>query len=429
MARKRTPTLHPACKLFPLLGENELQELAEDIKANGLQNAIILHDGKVLDGQNRLAACKLAGVEPRFVEWKGSGSPLHWVVSQNLMRRHLSASQRAVLALDLLPMLEREAKERQRKSSGRGKKVAKECATFNGKASEAAARIVKSNTRYVETVKEISATAPELLDKIRAGAVGVPSAIKVSKMILSDRQRLFELANGSPLTSKKLTELTKKVRNEARSSAAEAFSRTARFGKGQDIVSGDMSLLWKRLADNSVDLFLCDPVYDQTELYDRLAELAAAKLKPGGLCLAYTGHMRLPVNIEAMARHLEYWWIFAIQHEGNHSAIYARHLQNCWKAVLAFAKPPIKPATAWLKDSLSGGGRDKEFHEWGQHESEAAYLVQRLTSPGELVVDPFCGGGTVPAACKATGRRWLATEINATTAKIARKRLSEMEVK
>jgi hypothetical protein len=125
VAKKRTPTLHPACKLFPLLGKQELQELADDISENGLQNPIVLLNGKVLDGQNRLAACKLAGVEPRFIEWKGSGSPLHWVVSQNMMRRHLSASQKAAVALELLPMLEKEAKERQRKSPGRGQNVAR----------------------------------------------------------------------------------------------------------------------------------------------------------------------------------------------------------------------------------------------------------------------------------------------------------------
>ena len=140
MARTKSPTLHPACKLFPLLGETELQELADDIKENGLQNAIVLHDGKVLDGQNRLAACKLAGIEPTFVEWKGTGSPLHWVVSQNLMRRHLSASQRAAVALELLPMLEKEAKDRQRKSPGRGKKGSEKFADLEGigKASEVA---------------------------------------------------------------------------------------------------------------------------------------------------------------------------------------------------------------------------------------------------------------------------------------------------
>ena len=74
--------LHPACKIFPRLGDAELQDLADDIKANGLQNPITLSEGRILDGRNRLAACKIAGVEPNFEEWSGHGSPVEWVISQ-----------------------------------------------------------------------------------------------------------------------------------------------------------------------------------------------------------------------------------------------------------------------------------------------------------------------------------------------------------
>jgi hypothetical protein len=112
----RRPPLHPACKLFPALGQDELRELADDIAANGLRNPIVMYQGKLLDGRNRWDACELAGVEPRFTEFQGD-DPIGWVVSQNLIRRHLTASQRAVVAFDLLPLLEKEAKERQRRSN------------------------------------------------------------------------------------------------------------------------------------------------------------------------------------------------------------------------------------------------------------------------------------------------------------------------
>jgi hypothetical protein len=42
--------LHPACKLFPQLPDDELQQLAEDIKANGLRNPVVLWGGRILDG-------------------------------------------------------------------------------------------------------------------------------------------------------------------------------------------------------------------------------------------------------------------------------------------------------------------------------------------------------------------------------------------
>jgi len=180
MPKKRL-TYHPACRLFPRLSEQELQTLADDIKTRGLLNPIVLYQGKVLDGRNRLAACRIAKVEPRFVEWDGDGSPVEWVIATNLLRRHLTSSQRAVVALDLLPLLEKEAKERQRFSrSSSAKKCADE--SKGGKASEVAARITRTNSRYVEAVKAIRQKAPELVGMIRSGAVKVPEAVGIADL-------------------------------------------------------------------------------------------------------------------------------------------------------------------------------------------------------------------------------------------------------
>ncbi len=180
---------HPACLLFPKMGRQALRELADDIKARGLLNPIVLYQGKVLDGRSRLAACKMAGVEPRFVQWGGTGSPTAWVISQNLFRRHLTASQRAVVAYDLLPMMADEAKDRQRLSRGRGKKGAQECATFsvNGKASEVAARVTHTNARYVKIIKSIGSEAPDLIPEIRSGLVTVPEAKELAELPAATR--------------------------------------------------------------------------------------------------------------------------------------------------------------------------------------------------------------------------------------------------
>jgi ParB/Sulfiredoxin domain len=84
---------HPAAEMFPLMPDDELRDLAADIKKNGLQYSIIIDGGKILDGRNRLKACKLAGVQPRFVPLDGI-DPITFVLSVNLLRRHLTPLQR-----------------------------------------------------------------------------------------------------------------------------------------------------------------------------------------------------------------------------------------------------------------------------------------------------------------------------------------------
>jgi hypothetical protein len=70
------PPVHPANAIFPMMSDDELEELAESIKAHGrLLKAIVLdRNGVLLDGKCRLRACQMAGVEPRFEVFEGIDS-------------------------------------------------------------------------------------------------------------------------------------------------------------------------------------------------------------------------------------------------------------------------------------------------------------------------------------------------------------------
>jgi ParB-like chromosome segregation protein Spo0J len=58
--------VHPYADAFPMMSDDKLDALADDIKVNGLLHPIIRDkDGRLVDGRNRLAACKRAGIEPR----------------------------------------------------------------------------------------------------------------------------------------------------------------------------------------------------------------------------------------------------------------------------------------------------------------------------------------------------------------------------
>ncbi|MBW3600152.1 MAG: hypothetical protein KY475_23120, partial [Planctomycetes bacterium] len=183
--------------------------MAEDIRRRGkLLEPIVLLGGAVLDGRNRLEACRRAGVQPTFVNWQGEGSPLEWAITKNLRRRQLNASQRAVLVLQVLPLLEWEAKERQRlqSSSPPEGKVAQKCATLllgggdeRGKAAEHAARLVGASPRYIQAAKRIQGACPELLPHVALGKINMidaQMAVNLPPRIRSDV--LKELSQAPP---------------------------------------------------------------------------------------------------------------------------------------------------------------------------------------------------------------------------------------
>lgn len=169
---------HEAAALFPLLEGADLQELAADIAERGLLEPITLLGGAVLDGRNRLRACALAKVEPRFTDWAGTGSPLAWVISKNVKRRHLTPSQRATVAVESLPMFEREAKERQRAHAGTapGKAAGSNTpSTIGGSVSEKgeatahAAKAAGASRAYVADAKAIQEDDPKAFAEVKAG--------------------------------------------------------------------------------------------------------------------------------------------------------------------------------------------------------------------------------------------------------------------
>jgi ParB/RepB/Spo0J family partition protein len=96
---------HPAADVFPMLDDDELEELAADIKANGLLMPLLvgqLNGQSVLvDGRNRREACRRAGITPNYtLLTDGEDLPTR-ILSENVYRRHLTQGQRAIVVAKL----------------------------------------------------------------------------------------------------------------------------------------------------------------------------------------------------------------------------------------------------------------------------------------------------------------------------------------
>lgn len=87
---------HPLSAAFPPMTDAEFGELRADIAANGLRVPITLYEDQVLDGWHRYCGCDQTGTEPRYEEFKGAWrDAVKFVASANVMRRHLTAGERA----------------------------------------------------------------------------------------------------------------------------------------------------------------------------------------------------------------------------------------------------------------------------------------------------------------------------------------------
>lgn len=96
-----TYEVHPAAALFPMISGQAFEELVNDIKLYGQMEPIILDkSGQLIDGRNRARACERLGILPKTKVYDGD-DVLQFVVSHNLHRRHLTDSQRAMIAARL----------------------------------------------------------------------------------------------------------------------------------------------------------------------------------------------------------------------------------------------------------------------------------------------------------------------------------------
>jgi DNA modification methylase len=193
-----------------------------------------------------------------------------------------------------------------------------------------------------------------------------------------------------------------------------------------EIITGDCRELALGIPDDSIDFVMSDPPYadDSMWCWEWLARESARVLKPGGFMFSYTGKRRINEVYRAFDQHLEYWWTIAGFQPDNNQKHWARAVIEAWRPVLVYLKPPAPKRPPTLLDAVRMN-RDKRYHEWGQGEDFAMRYINLWTQPGDLVWEPFTGGGTIPAVCKQLGRNFVAFEVDPTTADRARKRLEQ----
>ncbi|MCW5879703.1 MAG: hypothetical protein KIS91_02030 [Anaerolineae bacterium] len=168
-------TQHPLSAAFPAMSDDEFDSLAEDIRRNGQREAGITYQGAVLDGWHRYRACVQAGIGFQAREFDGE-DPVAFVLSRNLHRRHLTASQRAAAVV--------------RCSEWREVGRPGNCAPGAQLTADAMADTAHVSRRTIVQAK--AAQQAGLGDALVEGKVSAKQAAELAKLPESERERALE---------------------------------------------------------------------------------------------------------------------------------------------------------------------------------------------------------------------------------------------
>lgn len=177
---------HPISQILPMEDMINLTSLADSIKANGQREAIVLFEGKILDGNNRYRACEIAGTTPIFREWGShpadGTSPAHFVKDKNFHRRHLTVGQKATAAEEFFALFEAEAHAAADLDAARQTPLgATGAAPTKAPTRKQAAASFGTSERSVERAATVKKNDPQGFNDLKAGKTTLSAAEKKAK--------------------------------------------------------------------------------------------------------------------------------------------------------------------------------------------------------------------------------------------------------
>lgn len=167
--------------LIPPLTESERSGLEDRLRADGCLSPLVVWNGILLDGHNRLEICERLNIQYGTKSIDGietRDDAMAWIIQNQFSHRNLTKFQRAELVLRLEPLIAAKAKERMRERKGNqpGATSVQNSAPLStpAKTRDELAKIAGISHDTIDKAKTISKRAPEeVKDKLRRGETSI----------------------------------------------------------------------------------------------------------------------------------------------------------------------------------------------------------------------------------------------------------------
>ena len=162
----------------------------------------------------------------------------------------------------------------------------------------------------------------------------------------------------------------------------------------------DSLTLLKTVQAKQIDLGFCDPDWSKQADIDKFITAASEKMK---ILAIMAGNQNYLETLDTMRKHFPVIREIAYIMPGAGTIVDKLNILTCFKPIIvgsfdlerAFHNVVRSPAEA------------HSLHPWGLNLDGVQAVIERLSDPGALIADCYCGGGSVAIACVRTGRRFI----------------------
>jgi 16S rRNA G966 N2-methylase RsmD len=387
-------------KLIPPLSKEEYNQLQTNCLNEGIREAILTWNGFIIDGHNRYEIAKRWDLdfETESKSFKDELAVKIWMAYNQLGRRNLQDFVKGEL-MKTIEELERQ----------KGKENI----------------IEAQKERHGVTLSTIDKDRKHDTRKIVAEKLGWSTGKKAQFDVVvkkAPEEVKEKLRTGEVSINQVYQEIKKEEKQQIKT---DERHRLAEIGKTKkidiDFRLGDFEEVFKDIPDGSIDCIITDPPYpyEFIDVWSKLSRVAKRVLKPNGYCIAYSGQMYLPEVMQRMSENLDYYWTFAVYHEGQTQIVNGINLMCRWKPVLIFQNGKKKIENTF-QDYFISESREKNGHDWQQSKSGVGYLIEMFTKEGDTILEPFAGSGTTIICAKEKNRNIIAAELDEKTYNIAK---------
>lgn len=401
-------------QVMPNLNADEYKELKEDIAQRGVMVPIEFDEqGHILDGHHRMKICAELGIKdyPKVIRAGMTEEEKRTHARKlNMARRQLSQEQRRELIRQQL----KETPEKSDRQIAAGLGISH--------------HTVSARRNELEQGGQIAH-----LDK-SVGPDGKYYPRQHKPVTIFNPSKREERAIQNPAVVERMADGGSAI-GVAKQLAREEKAERKRFFLPEEMPDGMCRLYTADIRDGipmvedgSVDCIITDPPYpkEYLPLYENLSKVAERVLKPGGSLIVMAGQSYLPEVVRLLGSHMEYHWCLAYLTPGGQSPqLWHKRANTFWKPVLWYTKGEY--TGDYIGDVLKSppNDNDKRFHEWGQSLGGMKDIVERFTDPGDVILDPFAGGGTTGVAAVSMGRRFIGADIEYSNIETTERRVKE----